>query len=52
MTAAKGEQLAALPQHIAHVQIKQQHKQGGGSKCDLSSGQSPTKQSGSRMGAG
>lgn len=33
-----GEQLEALPQHIAHVQIKQQHKQGGGSKCALSAG--------------
>lgn len=38
LAAAKGEQLEALPQHIAHVQIKQQHKQGGGSKCALSAG--------------
>lgn len=38
LAAAKGEQLESSPQHIAHVQIKKQHKQGGGSKCALSSG--------------
>lgn len=36
LAAAKGEQEEALPQHIAHVQIKQHHKQGGCSKCALS----------------
>lgn len=34
----RGSSWEALPQHIAHVQIKQQHKQGGGSKCALSAG--------------
>lgn len=34
--AAEGQQLDTLHQYIADVQIKQQHKQGVGSKYDLS----------------
>lgn len=36
LAAAERQQLDTLPQYIACVQIKQQHKQGVGSKYDLS----------------
>lgn len=36
LAAAEGQQLDTSPQYLAYVQIKQQHKQGVGSKYDLS----------------